>query len=99
MNFSGPASSRLLGVASACRGLGLDILGRCDKILMAVQPANSITIEQFVRPFYIAIMYQNFMTVAPGGPQRYRHLSEAKKFCRGRLETKGSAASPNNVTI
>ena len=30
------------------------------KILMAVQPANQCYIVQFVRPFCIAIMYQNF---------------------------------------
>ena len=47
-DLAGPAFSGRPAMA----GLG--------KILMAVQPVNKYCVVQFVRPFYIAIMDQNF---------------------------------------
>jgi len=70
MKFFGFNKGRLLlGIASACRGLGLGILGRCDKLSMAVQPADMSTLAQFVRPFCIAPRYRKFVTVAPATPE------------------------------
>jgi len=44
----------------------------CGKILMANEPADTSYMVQFHCPFYIAIMYQNFTTFVPGGPQKFR---------------------------
>ncbi|GEM_PF-6899542 len=39
---------------------------------MAVQPEYTVPMDQFVRPFCIAIMYQNFATFAPANTQKFR---------------------------
>ena len=60
----------------------------CDKILMSVQPVNSLTIEQFVRPFCTAIRYQNFITVATAAAQKFRRVTGEKFYVMGHIRTR-----------
>gem|GEM_PF-6773034 len=79
--FFGNSRRRLLsGVPSARRSLGLGILAHCGEILMANEPACTITMEQFPCPFYIANRYQNFTTFAPGNPQKFRLQGGPKNY-------------------
>jgi len=70
----------LLGPPSACRKIGMGDQFCCDKILMADEPGNTQSMDQFPRPFWIAIRYQNFITVASGGPTKFRLRDQSKKL-------------------
>src|SRR3989338_6578158 len=78
--FASPEAAELSGIASACLSLGLGILARCRKFLIADQPGTPAVTGQdcsalLYRPNVSRIFQSRFSNA-----RKFRRLDEPKNF-------------------